>query len=72
MDSVMMVLWLLNKPLSAFRLQLSNLGVRALVEYCKSTLTSLDLSGCTGLNDEASSGVLHWSANGILYFDVLL
>eukprot|EP00752_Nemacystus_decipiens_P010136 g9032.t2 len=33
--------------------QLNNLGVRALVEYCKSTLTSVDLSDCTGLNDEA-------------------
>lgn len=33
-------------------LQLNNLGVRALVEYCKSTLTSVDLSDCTGLNDE--------------------
>ncbi|CAM9637950.1 unnamed protein product [Pylaiella littoralis] len=33
--------------------QLNNLGVRVLVEYCKSTLTSVDLSDCTGLNDEA-------------------
>lgn len=33
-------------------LQLNNLGVRALVEYCKSTLTSVDVSDCIGLNDE--------------------
>ena len=50
----------------AFVRQLNNLGVRALVEYCKSTLTSVDLSDCTGLNDEVGwvvslfSLVLHW------------
>ncbi len=39
-----------DQPL--IEMQLTNLGVRALVEYCKSTLTSIDLSDCTGLNDE--------------------
>ncbi|CAM9290019.1 unnamed protein product, partial [Sphacelaria rigidula] len=34
--------------------KMSNGGVRALVECCKSTLTSVDLSNCPGLNDEAS------------------
>lgn len=46
-------------------LQLNNLGVRALVEYCKSTLTSVDLSDCTSLNDEVCLAVRvfpHFSA----------
>ncbi|CAM9789029.1 unnamed protein product [Ascophyllum nodosum] len=33
--------------------QLTNLGVRALAKYCKGTLTSVDLSDCRGMNDEA-------------------
>lgn len=39
-------------------LQMNNLGIRALGEYCKSTLTSVDLSDCTGLNDEVGLRVV--------------
>lgn len=47
-------------------LQLNNLGVRALVEYCKSTLTSVDLSDCTGLNDEVGLA-MPFSSHILLY-----
>lgn len=46
---------IIDRPI---RRKLTNLGVRALVESCKSTLTSVDISDCRGLNDEVRLAVL--------------